>query len=531
MSAGGSSREDKILTGHADMVTSVSFSPDGSHIVSGSDDCSVRVWNTTSGNLVLSMCEGQNKVKSVCFSVDGKKILSGTAFDNEIDLMYVWDATSGVLLSKISDDEDLFGVNSLSWYNKYIVCAQSNCLVTYIWDDSTNTATSVGYRESNADGDYSMNSVCFSKDGSRIATASNDNTVRVYNSLERQLDGRVGVMDDEEFERVIRTDHVVLAVSFSPDGSRIVTGSDDNVVRVRNARDLSNGDVLFTLNGHTKTVTSVSFSPDGSKIASGSEDNTVCVWDVASGVCELRLAGHTEPVTSVSFSPDGSKIASGSKDNTVRVWDIRASDERSKPYEDTDLEDGWSSVTSDSGGWSTDLDVVDDYLQRSGHRNERKRDQDTHSPVSDGLPSFFRRDFGRVIRVQTEEEQEAEDRRIIRGIRAIRRHSKRNAERRKRMKRKRKERIRKNKFKKKWKGLVKDIRSWKHAWGNKTRTIAAVLQSFNFYASSLQKLKAESDAWGYHINLSLYNELLSWCNEHISDMAAGNNGQNVSLRL
>ena len=543
--SGNSSREDKILRGHTDGVTSVSFSPDGSRIVSGSDDCSVQVWDATSGNLVLTISEGKNKVKSVCFSVDGKKILSGTAFDDEMDIMYVCDATSGNLLSNISDDEGLFGVNSLSWYENYIVCAQSNCLVTYIWDDSTNTATSKGYRESNADGEYSMNSVCFSKDGSRIATASNDNTVRVYDNgrLGQQHDGRVGEMDDVEHERVIRTDHVALAVSFSPDGSRIVTGSDDNVVRVRNAVDNSTGNVLLTLNGHTKTVTSVSFSPDGSKIASGSEDNTVCVWDVVSGVCELRLAGHTEPVTSVSFSPDGSKIASGSKDNTVRVWDIRTSDERSKPYQDTDLDDGWSSVNNDSDYWSSDLDVVEDYLQQAGRqlqqaghqRHDRKRDishSNHHTPVSDGL-LHLRGEFGRVIRVLTVEEQEAKERQETRGIRAIRnrairKRAKRNAE---RKKQRRKERIRKNKFMKKWNGLVRDIESWKHAWGNKTRTIAAVLQNFHFYASSLEKLKAESDTRGYHIDISLYNKLLSWCKEYISDMAARNNGQNVPLRL
>src|SRR5689334_22972171 len=69
-------------------------------------------------------------------------------------------------------------------------------------------------------------------------------------------------------------------------------------------------------------VYSVSFSPDGLTIVSGSDDNTVRIWDVASGTEIKQLTGHTSFVTSVSFSPDGSTIASGSWDNTVRIWDV-----------------------------------------------------------------------------------------------------------------------------------------------------------------------------------------------------------------
>ncbi|KAG2118692.1 WD40-repeat-containing domain protein [Suillus discolor] len=73
---------------------------------------------------------------------------------------------------------------------------------------------------------------------------------------------------------------------------------------------------------HTGYVCSVSFSPDGTRIASGSWDNTVRVWDAATGQpLGEPLEGHTALVYSISFSPDGTRIASGSDDNTVRVWD------------------------------------------------------------------------------------------------------------------------------------------------------------------------------------------------------------------
>jgi hypothetical protein len=110
-------------------------------------------------------------------------------------------------------------------------------------------------------------------------------------------------------------------VAFSPDGSRIASASRDQTVKVW---DVGTGQQVHTLTGHSGVVWKVAFSPDGSRIASCGDDRKVRVWDAATGEEVLTLKGPAGPIFGVAFSPDGSRIAAASpEDGTVRVWDTR----------------------------------------------------------------------------------------------------------------------------------------------------------------------------------------------------------------
>ena len=158
-----------------------------------------------------------------------------------------------------------------------------------------------------------VHSAAFSPDGQRIVTGSEDQTAKVWDAASGQ-----------ELLTLKGHGSAVWSVAFSPDGQRIVTGSADQTAKVW---DAASGKELLTLKGHGSRVWSVAFSPDGQRIVTGSGDQTAKVWDAASGKELLTLKGHGSAVRSVAFSPDGQRIVTGSEDQTAKVWDAASGKE------------------------------------------------------------------------------------------------------------------------------------------------------------------------------------------------------------
>ncbi|KNZ78071.1 hypothetical protein J132_02261 [Termitomyces sp. J132] len=294
---GSSTGELLWLTGHIDCVKSVAFSPDGKHIVSGSGDDTICVWNSSTGAEVLQLIGHTSGVSSVAFSPDGTHIVSGSR-DNTI---CVWDCSTGAeVLQLTGHTSDVCSV-AFSPDGTHIVSGSEDKTIC-VWDSSS------GAQLLQLTGHTSdVCSVAFSPDGTHIVSGSWDKTICVW-------DSSTGT------ELLHLTGHTsgVYSVAFSPDGKHIVSGSGDDTICVWNS---STGAEVLQLIGHTSGVSSVAFSPDGTHIVSGSRDNTICVWDSSTGTELLHLSGHTSDVCSVAFSPDGTHIVSGSDDKTICVWD------------------------------------------------------------------------------------------------------------------------------------------------------------------------------------------------------------------
>jgi len=146
-------------------------------------------------------------------------------------------------------------------------------------------------------------SVTFSPDGKYIATASYDNTVKVWELTSSKL---IATMPHES---------EVSSVVYSPDGMNLATASYDNNVRVYEA---AKGKLLIQMT-HEDSVTSVTFSPNGKYLATASYDNTARVWEAASGKLIAQMS-HDDIVYFVAFNPDGKYLATASRDKTARVW-------------------------------------------------------------------------------------------------------------------------------------------------------------------------------------------------------------------
>jgi WD40 repeat protein/tRNA A-37 threonylcarbamoyl transferase component Bud32 len=300
------------LRGHAGAISSASFSPDGSRIVTGSMDKTAKVWDAKSGAEVLTLKGHTGFVRSASFSPDGSRIVTGS----EDMTAKVWNAKSGaemltlrgssgaVVSASFSPDGSQIITNSVG-FNAKVGLGQSGAFTAKVWDakSGADVLSLKGHTEP-------LFSASFSADGSRVVTASHDKTARVW-------DGKTGALV------LTLRGHTgdVKSASFSPDGSRVVTGSRDKTAKIWDARS---GAELLILKGHTGGVSSASFSPDGSRIVTGSMDRAAKVWDARSGAELLTLDRHARGVRPASFSPDGSRIVTGGPDTTAKVWNAKS---------------------------------------------------------------------------------------------------------------------------------------------------------------------------------------------------------------
>ncbi|WP_437579926.1 nSTAND1 domain-containing NTPase [Sorangium sp. So ce887] len=281
---------------HPDGVRHADYSPDGSRIVTASDDGTARVWNADGTGEPLILRGHQNGVRSAAFSPDGKRIVTashdGTA--------RVWNADGTGKPLDLRDHEDGVFSGAFSPDGKHIVTA-SHDGTARVWNvDGTDKPLVLrGHKAGLFD-------AAFSPDGKHIVTASIDKTARVWNA-------------NGTGKPLVRRGHAadVFSAAFSPDGKRVVTGSGDGTARVWSAD--GTGEPLV-LHGHEDLVFSAAFSPDGRRIVTASWDKTVRVWN-ADGTGEpLILRGHEDGVFSAVFSPDGKRIVTASHDKTVRIW-------------------------------------------------------------------------------------------------------------------------------------------------------------------------------------------------------------------
>ncbi|KAL2198599.1 hypothetical protein P885DRAFT_32988, partial [Corynascus similis CBS 632.67] len=194
-------------------------------------------------------------------------------------------------------------VTSVAWsHDASWLASASDDETVKIWDPLTGQCVSTF--EGHSD---SVSSVAWSHDASRLASASTDRTAKIWDPMTGQCVSTLEGHSDS-----------VSSLAWSHDASRLASASNDKTIKIR---DPATGQCISTLEGHSDWIMSVAWSYDSSWLASASYDETVKIWDPATGQCVSTLKGHSDWVMSVAWSHDTSWLASASRDKTVKIWD------------------------------------------------------------------------------------------------------------------------------------------------------------------------------------------------------------------
>ena len=316
------------LQRHPRVVNAVVFSPDGLTLASTSWS-GAEVWEVTTGQRITTLGELPNFALSLAYSPDGTKLVTGSYnLKSTEHTVKLWTVSTGENLATLHGHAGFVTTVAYSRDGK-ILASGSEDKTVKVWAVETeqNLATLQGHGES-------INSVAISPDGTKLASGSDDRTIRLWelptgralHTLSKESLNKLQI-DDEVGTKTERFMSRVKSVAFSPDGLILATLDEDiggslcgDAVKLW---DVGTGQFLTVLTDGTDFAGfAVAFSPDGTKLVSGSWADTVELWEVSTQKHIATFPGHTGNVSSVAFSPDSTKLASGSFDGTVLVWNI-----------------------------------------------------------------------------------------------------------------------------------------------------------------------------------------------------------------
>jgi len=287
----------RSITGVRGIVRSLSFTPDGTKLVSAGDENRIRLWRVKNGTQIRTFEAAGRRVRSVDVSPDGTRLVSSGGGGR----MTLWHLESGKKIRALKGHDRSVRTVAFSPDGRRIASGSHDRTVR-LWnpDSGKNTATFSGHP-------YGVEALAYGPDGTTLAAASKQ-VISFWNTTSKK--------------RIIKgSAHgaPVQAVAFSPDGRLLVTGSEDRTVKLWN---IENGALRTTLTGHEGTVRDVQFTPDGRHVVSSGNDGSVRVWNVLSGSMKQSLSGHDKTVHAIDVSPDGRFIVSGGERGTLRVWSL-----------------------------------------------------------------------------------------------------------------------------------------------------------------------------------------------------------------
>ncbi|MCL2801821.1 MAG: hypothetical protein FWD28_08710, partial [Treponema sp.] len=276
-----SGQEIRIFSGHTWRVDSVSFSPDGRQIISGSGDRTIKLWDVITGREIRTFLGHARGVDSVSFSPDGRQIVSGS-IDGIIKL---WDAATGREIRTFTGHSSI--VNSVMFSSdgrQILSCSQDSNIK--LWDANTG-------REIRTFSGHSLTvrTAMFTPDGRQILSSSYDGTIKIW-------DVATGRENRTFFEE---SWHAIL----SPDGMHILS----SIGHIVTLRDISTGIEIKRFTSNATAIEAVAYNTSNKQIVTSANDKII-IWDTING---REIRNFRGPFGNMILSPDGRQILTGSK--------------------------------------------------------------------------------------------------------------------------------------------------------------------------------------------------------------------------
>jgi WD40 repeat protein/serine/threonine protein kinase/tetratricopeptide (TPR) repeat protein len=281
---------------HQGRVNDVAFSPDGKAVLTGSADGTARLWDTTTGNPIGEPLPHQQAVSVVAFSPDGKAVLTGSADG----MARLWEAATGRPLGAFCGHRQLVSEVAFSPDGKTLLTGGTDTAAR-LWDAATGNPIGTPLRHRAA-----VTLVAFGSDGKVALTSSADGTSRRWDAATGQPLGPP-------------LTHRATSVAFSPDGTTLVAGSNNDT----SARfwDITTGEPTGLSVALPGGVAWLAFSRDGKSVLTSSGDGTTRRWDAATGQPLGAPVLQRARIFTADLSPDGKRILSGFGEKSARVWD------------------------------------------------------------------------------------------------------------------------------------------------------------------------------------------------------------------
>lgn len=294
------------LKGHTKWITSLSWepyhnqAPGKPRLASASKDGTVRIWDVPLRRVEQTLSGHKGSI--TCVRWGGIHRIYTSSQDKTIK---IWNSRSWNCLNTLS--------SHVHWVN-HLALSTDFTLRTSYHDYTGKIPETIDGRITKSKKRFEDGARDEGKIVERLISASDDNTIFLWDPSAIDPNSNAAV---KPIARLLGHQKQVLHVSFSPDGLYIASASFDNSVKLWSARD---GKFITTLRGHVGAVYMVAWSSDSRLLASASKDTTVKVWDVRTGKLKEDLPGHKDEVFALDWSQDGKCVVSGGKDKVVKLW-------------------------------------------------------------------------------------------------------------------------------------------------------------------------------------------------------------------